>query len=268
MTRKPFSNVDTAWLRMEDPTNLMMITGVMVFGAPLDFERLKVTIRQGLLPFDRFRQLVSQPSRPGGSFYWEDDTEFDLDYHLQRVTLPPPGDQAALQDVASLLASTPLDLTRPLWQLHLIDHYGDGCALICRLHHCIGDGLALVHVLLSLTDTDPNAPWPGAPPEKAKRPARHPCRLMARRARSALRKTGHAARTVVHQGVATLTHPSRIVDLARVGTGGATAFGKLVLRWPDPRTIFKGELGVSKRAAWSVPIPLQDVKAVGQGLGG
>jgi WS/DGAT/MGAT family acyltransferase len=268
MARKPFSNVDTAWLRMEDPTNLMMITGVMVFGAPLDFERLKVTVQHRLLPFDRFRQRVSQPSYPGGNFYWEEDAEFDLDYHLQRATLPPPGDQAALQDAASRLASTQLDLTRPLWQLHLIDHYGDGCALICRLHHCIGDGLALVHVLLSLTDTDPNAPWPDAPPEKTQRPAQRPCRLMARRARSALRKTSHVARTVVHQGAETLIHPSRIVDLARVGTSGTTAFGKLVLRWPDPKTIFKGALGVPKRAAWSVPIPLQDVKAVGQSLEG
>jgi WS/DGAT/MGAT family acyltransferase len=58
------------------------------------------------------------------------------------------------------------------------------------------------------------------------------------------------------------------VDLARLGAGGTTAFGRLVLRWPDPKTIFKGPLGIPKRAAWSEPIPLADVKTIGKGLGG
>ena len=85
---------------------------------------------------------------------------------------PAPGDQAALQDLASLLASTQLDPSRALWQFHLIEQYGEGCALICRLHHSIGDGLALVHVLLSATDTEPGAPWPVVEPraERRRRP--------------------------------------------------------------------------------------------------
>jgi WS/DGAT/MGAT family acyltransferase len=66
----------------------------------------------------------------------------------------------------------------------------------------------------------------------------------------------------------TVIHPSRAFDLAQLGAGGATAAGRLVLRWPDPETIYKGVLGIPKRAAWSDPIPLQDVKAVGKGLGG
>jgi diacylglycerol O-acyltransferase len=268
MARKSLSNVDTAWLRMEDPTNLMMISGVIVLGAPLDFERLKVTLECGLLHFDRFRQRVAQPRLPGGNFYWEEDPDFDLDYHLQRATLPPPGDQTALQDVASLLASTQLDLSRPLWQFHLVENYGDGCALICRLHHCIGDGIALVEVLLSLTDTDPDAPWPIPEPVERRKQKSRPLKALCRPVRSVLRTTSQVTRTVARQGLETLTHPSRVVDLARLGAGGTTAFGKLVLRWPDPKTVYKGELGIPKRAAWSAAIPLEDVKAVGQGLGG
>jgi len=65
-----------------------------------------------------------------------------------------------------------------------------------------------------------------------------------------------------------LLHPSRALDLAQLGMRSATALGRLVLRWPDPKTIYKGKLDVSKRAAWSAPIPLQDVKTVGRGLGG
>lgn len=62
--------------------------------------------------------------------------------------------------------------------------------------------------------------------------------------------------------------PSRLTDLARTGGRGSSALARLLLLWPDPKTIFKGELGVPKRAAWSAALPLQDVKAVGKGLGG
>ncbi|MFC2023901.1 wax ester/triacylglycerol synthase domain-containing protein, partial [Chloroflexota bacterium] len=165
MGRKTLSFVDNAWWRMEDPTNLMMISGVLVFSEPVDYERLRTTIEHGLLPFDRFRQRVVHSKKLWRAPHWEDDPGLDLDYHLKRITLPAPGDQAALQELASDLASTQLDLSRPLWQFHLVDGYGQGSALICRLHHCIGDGIALVHVLLSLTTTDSDAPLVEAEPE-------------------------------------------------------------------------------------------------------
>jgi diacylglycerol O-acyltransferase len=268
MAREPLSNVDTAWLRMEDPTNLMMVTGVMIFSAPMDFERLKATIKACLLRFDRFRQRVVSPRLPLGPYYWEDDPGFDLNVHLQRVTLPPPGDQVALEETVSYLMSTPLDFSRPLWQVHLVERYGDGCALIARLHHCIADGIALVHVLLSLTDRDPAAPWPVARPAERPRRDRGPLEALLRPARSAFRTTARFTETLLQEGLETLTNPSHALDRARLGASGATALGKLALRWPDPKTLFKGPLGVDKQAAWSAPIPLPDVKAVGRVMGG
>jgi len=268
MTRKPLSAVDTAWLRMEDPTNLMMITGVMVFGAPMDYERLKATLEYQLLRFDRFRQRVVWPVR--GGLRWEEDPDFDLSYHLQRATLPPPGDQAALQDLASLLASTQLDARRPLWQLHLIDNYGPGCALICRLHHCIGDGLALVYVLLSLTDTSPDTRWPSYQPWAAKwqRPHRPPLAGLVHPARAALRTTRRVTGAVAHQIQEMRADPAHAPNLGQTAVRATSDLARLLLLWPDPKTILKGELGVPKRAAWSAPLPLQDVKTIGVGLGG
>jgi hypothetical protein len=102
--RERFNNIDTVMLRVEDPVHPNMGTGVMLFGAPLDIERLKMTIEARLLCFDRFRQRVIQSALPWGHLYWEDDPDFDLGYHLQRASLPPPGDQAALQELVSLLA--------------------------------------------------------------------------------------------------------------------------------------------------------------------
>jgi diacylglycerol O-acyltransferase len=268
MAKKPFSNADKAWLRMEDPTNLMMITGVLVFGGPIDYERLRATLEHRLMRLDRFRSRVGKPLLPNSRPYWQGDPEFDMDYHLQRLVLPPPGDQAALQEVVSLLASTQLDPSKPLWRLHLIEDFGDGCAIICRLHHSIGDGVALVHVLLSLTDTEADAPWPVVAPELPQRRRRSGSGAWLRPAHSLLTNTGRATRAMLHQGQEAVTHPSRVIDLAQLGADGALALGKLIFRWPDPKTIFKGKLGIPKRAAWSAPIPLQDVKSVGKELGG
>jgi WS/DGAT/MGAT family acyltransferase len=250
---------------MEDPTNLMMITGVLVFGAPLEYDRLKATLERRLLPFDRFRLRIVHSGLPWGGFYWANDPEFDLAYHLQRATLPPPGDQVALQDTASLLASTPLDLSRPPWQIHLVEGYGDGCALICRLHHCIADGIALVHVLLSLTDSQPDTPWPVFEPEP--QPPRRRASL-GQVARATYTAAGRTARAVRHQCQDVRVHPSHAFDLVGLGARGTSALGRLVLRWPDPKTVFKGGLDVPKRAAWSQPIALEDVKEVGRGLEG
>jgi diacylglycerol O-acyltransferase len=266
MARKPVSSVDTAWLRMEDPTNLMMITGVMVFGAPMDYERLKLTVQDRLLRFDRFRQRVVASAT--GRFYWEDDPNFDLNYHLPRASLPAPRDQATLQELASLLASTQLDYSKPLWQVHFVEEYDDGCALICRLHHCIGDGLALVHVLLSLTDPEPDAPWPVFEPTPRREQQRHSLDRFLQPPRAALKSTGRMAGMVMEQCRDIRADPAQATELLQTGGRASYALARLVGYWPDPKTIFKGSLGIGKQAAWSAAIPLGDVKAVGKGLGG
>jgi WS/DGAT/MGAT family acyltransferase len=61
---------------------------------------------------------------------------------------------------------------------------------------------------------------------------------------------------------------SHLADLARIPVRGTTSLARLLLLWPDPKTPYKGDLGVPKRAAWSAAIPLQDVKLTGKGLGG
>lgn len=265
---EPLSNVDTAWLHMEDPANLMMISAVTAFDEPLDFERLRATIQYRMLRFDRFRQRVVEPKLRPGKPYWETDPHFDLDAHLHRIALPAPGDKATLQSTISDLVSMPLDYSKPLWQFHLIENYGVGCALLVRLHHCIGDGMALAHVLLSMTDTDPDAPWPAAEPEE-ERPARwNPLPAMFKPASEALKTTRSLSETLIDESLATLTNPAHALDLLKLGTSGARALGKLLLIPPDPPTVFKGSLGVQKRVAWSDPILLGEVKAVGHVTGG
>ena len=257
MTREALSSIDRAWLRMEDPTHPMMITVLLVFDALIDFDQLQAVLERRLLQFPRFRQRVVQSREDGGSAVWEDDPSFDLDHHLVRTSLPVAGDDVALRAAVSELLSRQLDFSKPLWQFHLIEPYRGGCALVGRVHHCLADGPALMHVLLSLTDTGPNAPLPAtltralpASPEPASGTATQLTEML------------------VQQGFNILPNPFRLRSLARLGTGTMMTMSKLLWRTPDPSTSFKGRLGTSKQAAWSQPLALAEVKAVGRAVGG
>lgn len=288
---------------MEDPTNLMMVTGVLTFDERIDFEKLASVVEERLLRFPRFRQRIVEPAIPLGKPCWEADPRFDLHAHLHRVALPGRGGQAALQELVSDLMSAPLDYTKPLWQFHLVEGYGTGCALLMRLHHAIADGIALVAVLLSMTDEAfashrRKPPPPPAPPQGWRRLAALPAMMvkpamdaltatlaidpgeeesterasplssLLQPAADAARHALQAADQFFHDGVDALTHPERALDWLEVGASGVDALGKLLLMSPDPKTTFKGPLGVAKRCAWSQPIPLDDVKLVGRVLGG
>lgn len=259
--REPMANVDHAWLRMDDPTSLMMITGVLTFAEPLGRDQVRQVIEERLLRFARFKQRVSVPHSSLAAACWEDDPHFDIDEHLRVTTLPPPGDQRALEELVSRLMSVPLNPIRPLWQIHLIEDYQGGSALIARLHHCIADGLALVAVLMSLTDAD-QKDGPATLPS-LQSPAQ-PHNRLARAMRTARTLTEE----VVHESFIAARDPQRVIDLAWLGAGGVARLVRILLRVPDPPTLFKGPLGIDKRAAWSRAIALEDVKAVSQVMGG
>ena len=76
---------------------------------------------------------------------------------MHHLALPAPGDAAALQELVGDLMTMPLDRSRPLWHMYMVDGFGDGAAMIIRMHHCIADGIALARVMLSLTDSEPDA---------------------------------------------------------------------------------------------------------------
>jgi len=267
----PLTYVDTAWLHMEDPTNLMMVTGIFIFARPLDFTRVRDTLLGRMA--DRFPRLRHRVKQHGSSAQWVEDPTFDMDAHLHRIALPSPGDLGALRDVVSDLMSTPLDFSKPLWQGHYIEGLGAGSALLLRFHHCIGDGVALVHVILSLTDTAADAPWP-----KRTKLMAHETHVGERivslidGARSAVERTVDTTRKVtgalLQEGVEALLHPSHVLDVAQTTTEAAAVVVRLLLKKADPATRFKGPLGVAKRAAWSRPIRLEEIKAVGKTVGG
>jgi diacylglycerol O-acyltransferase / wax synthase len=240
-----FTAPDAVWWRMEDPTNLMMITGVLTFEQPLDNARLRATFQSRMADqFDRFRMRVVEAGLPLiGGLQWVEDENFSMDYHLQTISLREPGDMEALQELVSELMSTPLDYSRPLWQMHYVDNYQHGSAVIARLHHCIADGMALVQVLLNLDD---------APSTGTGTPNGGP------------RTTGDQYTWL--QSILNL--PGRVLAPFRTTMDVSLVLGRLAAMGADPDTILRGPLGRKKVAVWSDPIPLEKIKFIGKQLGG
>lgn len=266
-SREPIAKVDTAWLRMEQPTNLMMITGVVTLSGPVPYEKLLKTIETRWLAFRRFRQKAVDG--PGGA-YWVDDRDFEIHAHVRRVALPGKADQEELEEFVSDLASTALDPSRPLWQFHYIENYVGGPVIVQRIHHCYADGIALVQVFLSLTDTSPE-PRPAAldPDRWRERQAERSSvfRRLMEPARDGLGQALHWSRKLMAEGARVVNDQGRAAYLANEASGLARELVHSLSLPDDPRTLFKGRLGARKRVAWAEPLPLDQVKALSKALG-
>jgi WS/DGAT/MGAT family acyltransferase len=281
--REHMSFVDHAWLRMDRPYNHMTICAVTILADRIDLERLQKHIAtRWVLPYKRFQQRPVY--HPTGA-YWETDIHFEIGNHVRRVGLPGAQGKEELEEFISNLVSTPMDPTKPLWDIHLVEDYRGGSAVIWRFHHCIADGIALIHVLLSATAKAPGAATNTARPSARK--AAHEDEEESRgnifrqlfdpvsAAVSHVVKTG---RDLVEEGVDIVLHPSETVGYARQGIGLVSSVAKqglgfasetarLLLLADDPQTRFRGKLGVAKRVAWAEPLPLDEVKTIGKALG-
>ncbi|HXV75839.1 MAG TPA: wax ester/triacylglycerol synthase family O-acyltransferase [Candidatus Polarisedimenticolaceae bacterium] len=259
---RSFTGSDSFWLRMDAPTNLMMISAVLLFEQPLDHARLRRVVRERLLPVDRFRDRVVRAA--DGTARWERHPALDLDQHLVVLRLPEPADEAALCAAVGRLMSEPLDPSRPLWQFHLIERYGTGSALIGRFHHCLGDGLGMMIALLAMSDLDPDG---GATTgDRA-----NPFLALLRNPGEGTDRVRRGLEQIMPEGTRLLLRPGealrRLGPLKRT-TAASLALARLVFRRPDRRTLFNAELGVAKRAAWSRRIPVERVKGVRDAIGG
>ncbi len=266
--RERMSSVDTAWLRMDSSVNLMMIVGVLIFDGAVDFARLKRTLEFRLLSYRRFRQRVVQETTGA---WWELDPNFDIDSHVLRVSLPGKGGKAELERYVAGQISQNLDHSKPLWQFQLIENYRGGAALFARIHHCIADGIALMGVLHSLTDSARDAPeegdispWLDTGGDGEEDSFWH--RLIAPLG-VALAKAIRVSGKTSAGSLRLLAEPERVFDYAKLAAGVAAELIVLATMPDDSPTRFKGKPGVAKRLAWTEPMPLADIKAIGGILG-
>ncbi|MGZ3457738.1 MAG: WS/DGAT/MGAT family O-acyltransferase [Archangium sp.] len=251
---------DASWLQMEEPTSLMVITAVLWFDGTVDWEQLTEVVRERLVErYPRFRQRVVTGRL--GTHRWEEDPAFRLEDHLRRTRLRAPGDHAALEAWVGESMGTPLDFSRPLWELHLIQGYEGGCALLMRVHHCIADGISLARVLLSLTDERAGG---GREPEGFA--SEEDSGGLVRLLRGA-RKVVGSTRAAWKRGAELLAEPIQLMDLAVEGARGASALSRLLTLLRDPPSPFTGELGRVKRVTWSRPVPVGKLREIGHGTG-
>jgi diacylglycerol O-acyltransferase len=270
-TSERMSRVDTAWLRMDNDVNLMMIVGVWLLQPGIGHAQLCERIQDKLLRYDRFRQKVV---RDAMGATWVLDEAFDLRRHVPHAKLPRVRGQSereALQALAGELANTPLDPDHPLWQFHLVDHYEGGSALVLRIHHCIGDGISLVSVMTSITDG-------GMDPPKRRRRAQSEDESHGDWLSDAVMKplTDLAAKAVgmygdgIGKAVEVLSHPQQgLVGSLHMARTGAKVLGDvaaMALMADDSHTRLKGKPLGQKIVAWGEPLPLDQVKAIGKAL--
>jgi diacylglycerol O-acyltransferase len=166
------TRLDASFLYLEEPDTPMHVGGVLILEPPpggVDALADLVEARLPLVP--RYRQRVAVVPGHLANPVWVDDPDFDIAYHLRRNGLPRPGTEAQLLDLVSRLASRPLDRTRPLWEMYLVDGLAQGrVAVITKTHPALVDGLSAIDIGQVLLDVEPDAPAPEPAEWRPERP--------------------------------------------------------------------------------------------------
>lgn len=240
------SRADAAWLHAEAPTNHFVVTSLALLDSPPDADRMKAVLKRRIGIHPRLEQLVSDALLPLAPPRWVRAKRFDLDAHFHRVALPRPGGKAELAAFIGDLVGQPLDFGRPLWSLHLVEGLGGHGAVVGRFHHSLGDGQAMVRMLLTLTDETP-AGW--------KRRVRPPAQDGDRDG------GGRGPLGWVAGNIFSLP------QVARTAVDGAATLARLTLLGGDPPSSLRGRLGMLKAVSWTDPVPLTAVKHVARTFG-
>jgi diacylglycerol O-acyltransferase len=251
---EPLTGVDRAWLRMDSSRNPMTIVGLIVLERKLGRATLRTLLLQRLLTFDRFRCL---PAADALGARWTETTSFNVDDHLVVTALPGPGGQRELETLVGELSGTPFPPGRPLWTFHLIERYGAGSAIIVRIHHCYGDGVALSYVLLSLADPPRDTQSRTPPPLPA--PTQQPPVL-------GLPAWDDVA-AVLEGGVHYALHPAEVSAVARDTLTAGAELARIATMPDDPATRLKLPLSGTRRVAWTQALSLAEVRAIARVLG-
>jgi WS/DGAT/MGAT family acyltransferase len=263
--RDRLTGLDASFLHLEHDSAHMHVAGVTVFdgGAPA-YEELVEQIRLRLHLVPRYRQRLAFVPFNQGRPVWVDDPYFNLTYHVRHTALPRPGGEEQLKRLAGRVVSQPLDRTRPLWELWLVEGLTeDRFALLSKTHHALVDGISGVDIATVLFDTAPE-PMPVAAPDQEwiPRPLPSSAQLLA----DALLERTIAPREIV-RGVRAAFRGPRTV--AKKATDTLIALGALA--WaglqPAPPSPFNVKIGPHRRFTW-LQGDLTDFKAIKNALGG
>jgi WS/DGAT/MGAT family acyltransferase len=204
--------------------------------------------------------------------YWIDDLDFDLDFHVRELALPPRGDDRQLAEQVARIFGRPLDRARPLWELYLIHGYqGDKAVVLSKIHHAVIDGLSGAEILGALLDLTPEGrePPPSLSGPGDRKPGelellargllgvpRYPLRLL----QSVPKALPNIDEVPSLANIPGVKAAGRVAELAQRALGG----GRRVVGHNDlvpPRTSFNGRISAHRRFAFG-QLPLDAVKEI------
>jgi len=149
---------DASFYFLETTNTPMHIGSLAILSEPeggLDFETLLQLVERRISEVPRYRQKVREVALGLARPVWVDDRDFDIAYHVRRSALPRPGSDDQLHDLLARLISRPLDRTRPLWEMYLVEGLeGNRCALFTKSHSALVDGEDALDIGQVLFDSD------------------------------------------------------------------------------------------------------------------
>ncbi len=257
------SPMDVSFLDQEKRGSHMHIGAVMIFeGPPPSYGDLRAHIESRLHLVPRYRQKLAYPRLEMGRPLWVDDPRFNVEYHVRHTALPKPGTEEQLRQLTGRLFSQRLDRSKPLWELWLVQGLeGNRFAVINKTHHCLVDGVSGVDITTVLFDTSPTPTPVGAQPWTAG-PEPSGATLIAKGVQGLAGFPVRVARRAMHAA----RHPGETVGELREAAEG---LGNIAWKFanPPPPTPLNVPIGPHRRVRW-IRMPLQDLKAIKNGLGG
>lgn len=161
---EPVAGLDAGFLLTETSTMPWHVLGVLILDPstapePFTVEAVRRLVAARVDRIEAFQKVVVRG--PLGVWPHWAQGEVDLDRHIFRANLPAGAGIADVEQLAAALAEVPLDRSRPLWELHVVEHLADGrAAVVAKVHHALADGVTAVGVLAALLDLEPLPPGP------------------------------------------------------------------------------------------------------------
>ena len=212
------STADAAFYHRENTSTPMYVGSLAILRRPrggLSYERLLETVERQLPMIPRYRQKVREVTLGIARPVWIDDPDFDITYHVRRSALPSPGSDAQLHDLVSRLAGRPLDRTRPLWEMYLIEGLaGNRLAVFIKSHQALVNGMAALELGHVIADRSRR---PAAAGDDIWLPAREPStgRLVVDAVGDWLARPGQQLRALRSTAVDVVTNSGELAQLVR-----------------------------------------------------
>jgi diacylglycerol O-acyltransferase len=241
------SALDASFLYLEQATTPMHVGGVAIFRRPkngLDYDRLVELVEQRISLVPRYRQKVRHVPGNLARPVWIDDTEFDVAYHVRRSALPRPGSDAQLTELVARLMSRPLDHTRPLWEMYLVEGLVKGrIAVVTKTHQAMVDGISAIDISQVILDVSPD-PWPATEEVWMPRPEPSDGQLIAEAIGDAVARPSEIADNVRAATGDALATVDKVVGMA----GKFLTMARTATR-PTPRTPLNVDISTQRRFA-------------------